>query len=204
MRLSTVKLFAAFVFSLPVMSLPAIAQEIARERPHEKPIDAQRSTITVHVGKAGLFSMAAHEHWISAPIASGVIDETGAARVEFKVLSASMMVKPDPKVDAKDHDQIQKHMEELTLETAKYPEITFRSTHVEKVAEGQFKVEGTLTLHGAFKPVTVIVKREGESYTGHTVIKQTDFGIKPISIAGGAIKIKDPVDIDFQIFPRPS
>ena len=198
MRLSTVKLFAALVFSLPV-----IAQEIAHERPHEKPIDTQRSTITIHVGKAGMFSMAAHEHWVSAPIASGVIDETGA-RVEFKVLSASMMVKPDPKVDAKDHDQIQKHMEELTLETAKYPEIAFRSTHVEKVAEGQFKVEGTLTLHGAFKPVTVIVKREGESYTGHTVIKQTDFGIKPISIAGGAIKIKDPVDIDFQIFPHPS
>lgn len=192
MRLSTVKLFAAFVFCLPAM-----AQEIA----HERPIDTQRSTITIHVGKAGMFSMAAHEHWVSAPIASGVIDETGA-RVEFKVRSASMMVKPDPKVDAKDHDQIQKHMEEMTLETAKYPEITFRSTHVEKVAEGQFKVEGTLTLHGAFKPVTVIVKREGESYTGHTVIKQTDFGIKPISIAGGAIKIKDPVDIDFQIFPH--
>jgi polyisoprenoid-binding protein YceI len=189
MRLSSVKLFAAFVFSLPVAA-------------QERAIDTERSTIAIHVGKAGMFSMAAHEHWVGAPIASGVIDETGA-RVEFRVLSASMMVKPDPKVDAKDQEQIQKHMEEMTLETAKYPEIAFRSTHVEKVAEGQFKVEGTLTLHGAFKPVTVIVKREGESYTGHTVIKQTDFGIKPISIAGGAIKIKDPVDIDFQIFPRP-
>jgi polyisoprenoid-binding protein YceI len=64
-------------------------------------------------------------------------------------------------------------------------------------------VEGALTLHGVSKPVSVSVKLDGESYTGHTVIKQTNFGIKPISIAGGAIKIKDPVDIDFVIFPSP-
>jgi hypothetical protein len=45
-----------------------------------------------------LLSAAAHEHWVNTPIASGVIDETGSARVEFKVQSASMMVKPDSKV----------------------------------------------------------------------------------------------------------
>jgi polyisoprenoid-binding protein YceI len=112
-----------------------------------------------------------------------------------------MRVKPDPKVDAKTHDQVQKDMEETTLETGKYPEIAFRSTHVEKAGQDQFKVDGSLTLHGVSKPIGVVVRREGESWTGHTVIKQTDFGIKPISIGGGMIRIKDPVDIDFQIFP---
>jgi hypothetical protein len=48
-------------------SLPLLAQE--------RPIDAQRSSITIHVGKAGLLSAAAHEHWVNAPIASGAIDE---------------------------------------------------------------------------------------------------------------------------------
>jgi polyisoprenoid-binding protein YceI len=170
----------------------------------ERAIDTQRSTITIHVGKAGLLSAAAHEHWVTAPIASGAIDETSAPHIEFKVQAASMMVKPDPKIDAKTHDQIQKDMEEMTLDTARYPEIAFRSTHVEKVAEGQFRVEGSLSLHGVSWPVTVNVKREGESYTGHTVIKQTDFGIKPISLGGGMIRIKDPVDIEFVIFSRPS
>jgi hypothetical protein len=37
----------------------------------------------------------------------------------------------------------------------------------------------------------------------HTVLKQTAFGIKPISVAGGTIKVKDEVEIDFTIFPRP-
>jgi polyisoprenoid-binding protein YceI len=191
MRLRTGTICLAVALTLPLMA-------------QEKAIDTQRSTITIHVGKAGFLAAAAgHEHWVTAPIASGVIDETGEAHVEFKVLSASMMVKPDPKVDAITHDQIQKDMEGMTLETARYPEITFRSTHVEKVAEGQFKVDGLLTLHGASKPVTVYVRRDGESYAGHTVIRQTDFRIKPISIGGGMIKIKDLVDIDFVIFSRP-
>ncbi len=165
----------------------------------EKPIDTQRSTITVHVSKGGLLAMAAHEHWVNAPIASGVIDET-AGRVEFIIQTASMKVRPDSKISVTTQQTIQKDMEQMTLDTAKYAEISFRSTNVQKQAEGQFKVDGTLTLHGVSKPVTVNVKRAGESWNGHTVIKQTDFGIKPISIGGGTIKIKDAVDIDFAVF----
>ena len=168
----------------------------------EKPIDTERSTITVHVGKAGILAMAGHEHWVNAPIASGVIDES-AGRVEFRVQTASMKVKPDPKISVTTQDTIQKDMEEMALETAKYPEISFRSTSVQKQAEGQFKVEGTLTLHGVSKPVSVSVKHAGDSWTGHTVIKQTDFGIKPISVGGGAVRIKDSLDIDFAVFARP-
>jgi len=37
----------------------------------EQAIDIERSSLTVHVGKAGLLSAAAHEHWVNAPIAGG-------------------------------------------------------------------------------------------------------------------------------------
>ncbi len=168
----------------------------------EKTIDVQRSTITIHVGKAGLFSAAGHEHWITAPIASGKFNDSANPRVEFKVSTARMTVKPDPKVDEKTRLQVQKDMEELTLEPAKYPEIAFESSHVAKVTEGQWKVDGTLSLHGIKKPVSVVVSRSGEAYTGHAVIKQTDFGIKPVSVAGGTIKVKNELTIDFQILAR--
>ena len=36
-------------------------------------------------------------------------------------------------------------------------------------------------------------------YRGSATLKQTDFGMKPIRIAGGAIKVKDEVKIDFDI-----
>ena len=165
-------------------------------------IDVQRSTITIHVGKAGLFSAAGHDHTISAPISSGAIQESADPHVEFTVETAKMTVQPDPKVDAKTQAEIQKDMEEMTLETKKFPEITFRSSRIEKLADGQWKVEGDLSLHGVTKPVSLTVKRTGDSYTAHTVLKQTNFGIKPISVGGGLIKVKDEVDIDFTIFPR--
>lgn len=165
-------------------------------------IDLQRSTITIHVGKAGLFSAAAHEHWIIAPISSGTLRESPVAHVDFTVETAKMTVKPDPKVDAKTQATIQKDMEEMTLETRKFPEITFRSRRVDKLGEGQWTVEGDLSLHGITKPVTLTVKRTGGSYDTRTVLKQTDFGIKPIRIAGGTIKVKNEVEIDCQVFTR--
>lgn len=39
-------------------------------------------------------------------------------------------------------------------------------------------------------------------YRGSATIKQADFGIKPISIGGGTIKVKDEVKIDFDIVTR--
>ena len=167
----------------------------------ERPIDTGRSTITIHVGKAGLLSAAGHEHWVNAPIASGSFDVTNP-RVEFTVESAKMRVKPDEKVSEKDQAQIQKDMEEMTLDVAHYREIKFQSTRVEKTGDGQWRVDGTLSLHGATKPVTINVTRVGEAYTGKTTLKQTDFGIKPVSVAGGTIKVKNEIDVQFMIFAR--
>ncbi len=165
-------------------------------------IDVRRSTITIHVGKAGLFSAAAHEHWIIAPISSGTLRESPVAHVDFTVETAKMTVKPDPKVDAKTQATIQKDMEDMTLETKKFPDITFRSRRIEKLGEGQWTVEGDLSLHGITKPVTLTVKRNGDSYSTRTVLKQTDFGIKPISLGGGTIKVKNELEIECQIFAR--
>jgi polyisoprenoid-binding protein YceI len=190
-RISAVKL--ALLLAAMVDSA-ASAQELA--------IDTQRSTITIHVGKAGLFSAAGHEHWISAPISSGALRESPDPHVEFTVEAAKMTVKPDPKVDAKTQAAVQKDMEEMTLETKKFPEINFRSSAIAKSGDDQWKVSGDLSLHGVTKPVSLIVKRSGDSYSAHTVLKQTEFGIKPISVGGGTIKVKNEVEVDFQIFSR--
>jgi len=180
----------------------AILAGVAAADADDTKIDVQRSVITIHVGKAGLLSAAGHEHWINAPISSGTIRESPSPHVEFTVETAKMTVKPDPKVDAKDQATIQKDMEEMTLDTRKFPEITFRSSRVDKLADGQWKVEGDLSLHGVTKPVSLTVKRNGDSYTTRIVLKQTDYGIKPIVVGGGVIKVKNEVEIDFQIFIR--
>jgi hypothetical protein len=62
----------------------------------EQAIDTERSSLTVHVGKASLLSAAAHEHWVNAPIAGGTIDGDGARpAVWFTVDARKLSVRPE-------------------------------------------------------------------------------------------------------------
>ena len=164
-----------------------------------KKIDTANSWIMIHVGKAGIFSAAGHEHSVKAPITSGMFEETGTARVELSVDARKLTVQPDPKVSAKDEAEVQDAMQRKVLESEKYPLIEFRSTSVQKAGEGTWKVSGDLALHGVTKPVTVSVKQAGDVYTGDAKIKQADFGIQPVSVAGGVVKVKNELDIRFEV-----
>lgn len=176
---------------------------LAAASAQDKTIDVEHSTITIHVGKTGIFSGAGHDHWVSAPLSVGTLNDSDSLHIEFKVDAAKMEVKPDPKIDAATQARIQRDMQEMTLESRKYPQITFRSSRVEKQADGLWEVEGMLTLHGVTKPVAATVRRTGETYVTNVNIKQTDFGIKPISVGGGLVKVKNEVELDLRIRATP-
>ena len=165
----------------------------------ERPVDRGRSTITVRVQRAAVLGISARDYLIDAPIASGKIDEA-AARVEITIDTGKMTIKSDPNVNPRVRDRIQGEMDSITLEPDKYPEIVFRSTHIGIGSDGKIKVEGTLTAHGVSRPINVDVNRDGESYSGHMSLKQTDFGMKPISLGAGIIHAEDLAEIDFKIF----
>lgn len=44
------------------------------------------------------------------------------------------------------------------------------------------------------------VTHENDAYVGVVQIKQTDFGIQPIKIGGGVIKVKDELEISFRVY----
>ena len=75
----------------------------------------------------------------------------------------------------------------------------FRSTGVESVDTTSWKVHGNLTLHGQTRVSTVEVRETGGHYRGSSRFKQTDFGIKPVKVAGGTIRVKDEIRIEFDI-----
>src|SRR5258705_415429 len=56
-----------------------------------------------------------------------------------------------------------------------------------------------LTLHGETHPVEATVNGGNGRYTGAAKFKQTEFGIKPVSVAGGSVKVKDELRIEFEI-----
>src|SRR5260370_38728846 len=51
----------------------------------DRVIDTDHSTLKIHVGKAGLFSAAGHDHWVTAPFDGGNINNGDLPPVAFKV-----------------------------------------------------------------------------------------------------------------------
>jgi polyisoprenoid-binding protein YceI len=163
-----------------------------------KAIDVNKSTLKIRVFKSGAFSAFAHNHEIQAPIAEGKIDSSGNS-VQLRVDSHQMRV-IDPEISADKRAEIQHTMQSAAvLDVEKFPEISFQSTTVSSRGEGHWEVRGDLTLHGKKEPVTVDVTFKDGHYRGSAALKQTTFGMTPISIAGGTVKVKDEVRIEFDI-----
>jgi polyisoprenoid-binding protein YceI len=166
-------------------------------------IDADHSALKVRVFKTGFFSAFAHNHEIDAPITQGAVDTSGHASVEFSVDARKLRVS-DPEVSEKDRNDIQKTMlGPQVLDSEHFPEIVFKSTAVEPNGADRWTVRGELTLHGQIRPVAVDVSYRAGHYTGQATLKQTEFGMKPVSVAGGTVKVKDAVRVEFDIQVAP-
>jgi polyisoprenoid-binding protein YceI len=168
-----------------------------------RPIDTAHSMITVRVGKSGFFSAFGHNHEIRAPISEGDIDENATKpHVEFRVDARQLKVL-DPEVKASEREQVQQTMlGPEVLDSQKFPEIRFRSTAIEKAGNEKWKVTGELKLHGQMHAVQASVDGRDGHYRGTANFKQTEFGIKPVAVAGGTVKVKDELRIEFEITAR--
>ena len=185
-----------FVFrfcSILILSALAFAQTAQTAE------SAPRSAITIHVSKSGLFSGFAHNHIVVAPITQANVNPRNMT-AEITVSTKEMKV-TDPEVSDKDRAEIQSTMlGPKVLDQEKYPEIHFRSTHIEPTTAEHYRVTGMLELHGAKREITLEVTGNPEHYHGATKLKQSDFGIKPISLAGGSVKVKDELDLEFDVY----
>jgi len=112
-----------------------------------------------------------------------------------------MKVEEDQSLSADKQAEVQRTMQTQVLESDKYQEISFRSTSIQATAPNAWEVKGDLSLHGQTHSVSAKVQQEERKYIGRCQIKQTDFGIKPIRVAGGTVKVKDELDIEFSIVP---
>ena len=162
-------------------------------------VDSPHSTMTVHVYKSGLFSAFGHNHEIQAPIESGQVkeaerDSTVVLRVDARKLK---VLDPD---DAKSRPQVQETMlGAQVLDVNRFPEIRFQSTSIEPKGQEHWMVHGKLALHGVEHLISFEVTRKDDRYRGSATLKQTDFGMTPVTIAGGTVKVKDEVKVEFEI-----
>ena len=180
---------AAVLFAIPLAAQP-------------RAIDPERSFFTIHVFKAGMFSAFGHEHEVRAPIPEGTVEEADAARVELRVDTRQLRVL-DPGRPEPERAEVQETMlGPKVLDSGRFPEIRFRSLAVKMKGPNAWQVSGELTLHGQTRPLVLEVTRKERRYRGTVTLKQTDYGITPIRVGGGTVKVKDDVRVEVEIAVR--
>ncbi|HEX3322140.1 MAG TPA: YceI family protein [Terriglobales bacterium] len=186
-----VLLLSVSLFLVGELAQTCLAQEVRQ-------IDTKKSSITIRVFKSGLFSAFAHDHEIVAPISEGHFSEVQPS-VELKVRSGELRVM-DREVSDKDRNTIQSTMLGPTvLDAEKFPEIKFRSTEIKRLTGDKWTIEGELTLHGQTHPVKVEVEGQEGHYRGRAVIAQKEFGMEPVRVAGGTVRVKNEVQVEFEV-----
>jgi polyisoprenoid-binding protein YceI len=176
-------------------------------------IDAEQSRFTVRAFAGGFLSALAHDHTISIREFDGETDFTYVtvepASLQITIKAGSLAV--TDKISASDRKNIETTMRDEVLEVSKFPEITFKSSGVSatRTGDGQYqaRIPGDITLHGVSRPLTITAQLEfGDKMLrakGAFSLKQSSFGIKPVSVAGGTIKVKDELKFTFDIAAHP-
>jgi polyisoprenoid-binding protein YceI len=162
-------------------------------------IDPAHSTMKVYVYKTGILAGLAHNHEIEAPIEWGEVNDSDSPSVELRVDSSKLRIL-DPEASDRTRATIQATMHGAeVLDVSHFPQIHFQSTEVEPTGTDHWVIHGNLDLHGQTHPISFDVAFKDGLYQGAAVLKQTGFGITPVKVAGGTVKVKDEVKVAFSI-----
>ncbi len=197
-----------------VVSLILLAATVKAQKSHTYTIVTGESSFWVFVPKAGLLSGFAHDHQIGIKSFSGkiVVPESGAGGGSLELnVDATSLVVLDTKPSEEDKKKIQNSMHSEVLESTKYSKVTFKSASVSDLKQTggenySFTLNGDLTLHGVTKriamPVSLTINAKQLRAEGKYTLRQTDFGIKPYSAAGGTVKVKNEITVNFNIVAK--
>ena len=191
----------------------SLAAVPATETPADRyVIDSRASRFTVQTFATGLLARMGHNPIIGIRDFSGEMqfdpDKLEAGGFRLVIKSASLGVQND--ISDKDLREIERLMNQEVLETAKFPEIVYESTSipVTKMADMlcSATINGNLTLHGVTRNQTIVVRVAllGSMLraSGDFSLDQTDYNIKLVSVAGGALKLKDELKFSFEMVAR--
>ena len=173
----------------------------------------EESTFTVQAFAEGLFSAFGHDPVIAVRRFNGsaeFVPETfEKAALHLSINAASLVVANE--VKEKDRVEIEATMHRDVLDIQNYPEIKFDSTNVAltRLGQGRYRARliGELTLHGVTQKnlwitADITVADSMLRAKGEYQLRQSDFRIKPVSVAGGTLKIKNELKCVFDICAR--
>lgn len=174
-------------------------------------IDPQRSLIAITVRRGGAFARFGHDHVVASHTLSGEVD-LARQRTDFQFRLDQLMVDEadlrrhagldtQPAADAIEgtrHNMLTK-----VLDAEHYP---LARIHAARPGPGQ-PLQAAITLHGVTRtlplPVAWRVAGGELAVEGTLTLRQTDFGLVPYSIMGGALAVQDQMELRFSIVAHP-
>ncbi|MDR4507661.1 MAG: YceI family protein [Candidatus Brocadiaceae bacterium] len=180
-------------------------------KPGTHHITAGSGRIFIYTFKEGFLSAVAHDLLLEAKnftVSLNIPPEgAGISNVEAEIHANSLKVLCAMKdgnqcydtLKEKDRKEIEEAIIKDVLHPGKYPTVKFCST---KGIEGKVGalVKGELTLHGTTHPIEFPVTSASEGHiSGKFVVKQKEYGIKPYKALLGTLKVKNEVEIDFEL-----
>jgi polyisoprenoid-binding protein YceI len=165
--------------------------------------------LNVYTFKEGLLSKLAHDLLIDvtdfkvnlevpeAGFASGSLE----LEIQANSLKVICALKDGERTDAlkeKDITDIERDMGVKVLHPDKYPTANFRSKAIQE-KEGGYHINGDLSLHGVTKSIDFGIDTNGGNLKGMITLLQKDYGIKPFKAMMGTLKIKNAINIGFDL-----
>lgn len=174
-------------------------------------VDPDRSLVVIDVRRGGSLARLGHDHVVASHDVRGYIDIDGGQADLYVPLDRLAVDEPWLRSEAgltthpskETVESTRRNMLEKVLESGRFP---FALIRVTRGATDRSKLIVTITLHGAMHAFEIPAQIEtlpgGIEISGHMMFNQTDFGIVPFSILGGAIQVQDRLDLRFRIFAK--
>ena len=175
-------------------------------------IDAKASLFTVQAFAAGMIAVVAHSPKFAIRDFAGDMAfvpgsmQNASVHVTLQVGSLEIM----DEVSKADRREIDRVLFDEVLEKAIYPTVEYHSSRVtsSKASENVYRVNvaGDLMLHGVTRGVSldaqVVTGEDSVRAQGSFALKQSEFGLKIASIAGGTLKLRDELRFSYFIISR--
>ena len=176
-------------------------------------IDPAGSKFMAHASRGGLAWFKGHSHHLAVRDFQGTakltLDALNPASLEMSV-KADSLEETDAVFTPQQKQIINKELDDIVLESGKYPEITFKSTSVTgKLASPltwDVRITGDLTLHGVTRQITIpaTVTLSGDTFraVGKFEIDRKDFKVNATNAFKGMVRVQHDVQFDFDIVAR--
>jgi polyisoprenoid-binding protein YceI len=200
----------------PAPQPPAVQQGAGREFQ----VDPAASLLTIRVYRGGALARAGHNHLIASHSLTGVVrvpEDPMRATFDVHLPVNELMVDeedlraregPDfpPGVPEDAKEGTKRNMIGASLlEAERYPEIVLQSEAIQRGADGleaQVRVIVRDRASSVIVPVKYEIRGAELQVQGELPIKQTDLGLTPFSLFGGALRVLDEMKIRFSIVAR--